>query len=384
MLKKIVLFLLFIALIALMCLSTVDTRFILIVTKESEQSRQNIPSLNIPEKSIEFSIRKKMNGQIEFIGSFAKKETVVKLAEQFKKESLVYRININHTLVENPELIELTEKLLKLFIESYNEGEITFKQHKLLVSGKVSDQNVSDKVESLLSYSTVNSFNNTELSKSTNIASEQDTLSQEDGLAYELSDAEISETIKELEAVVGSQPLKEKVEILEPYKSSVSKVSPLKKEISKETPPPPKVAKPIITQAKKETPSGSLTIRPNKESGNIKEKVMLIEKEEQVDLQGLSEAEAYRLQLAENMPDEDIIALPSVTIVDMDIEAKISRGEIKAETTKKPLVEKDTIYIPSNDKEIDKSIPFAVLYDPKEKLDGIVVEEVVASPTQIE
>jgi len=392
-LKKIVLFLLFIALVALIYLLTVDTRPVLTAVKESEQSRQNIPSLNIPKKSIEFSVTKRLNGQIEFIGSFAKRETAVKLAEQFQKESLIYRININHALVEDRELIELIEKLLKIFIESYDEGEIIFKQHKLLISGKVSDQNISDKVESLLSYSTVNSFNNTELSKSTDIASELDALLQEDGFDHEVSDVEIGDTIKELETVVSNHPLKEKISISKPPKSSISKpvvkVAPEKKETSKQTPPPKvardkKAVKPIITQAKKETPSKPLDIRSTKESGSVKEKVVLIEKEKQIDLQGVSEAEAYRRQLAENMPDEDIMALPSVTIVDMDIEDKIKRGEIKAETTKKPLVEKDTIHIPSNDKEIDKSIPFAILYDPKDKLDGIVLEEVVASPTQIE
>jgi hypothetical protein len=75
--------------------------------------------------------------------------------------------------------------------------------------------------------------------------------------------------------------------------------------------------------------------------------------------------------------DRDIISLPFVKTFDMNIEEEIKRGEIPPLKTKKPLVQKETIYIPSKEKPIDNNIPWAKLYNMDEKVNGIFIPEVI-------
>ena len=75
--------------------------------------------------------------------------------------------------------------------------------------------------------------------------------------------------------------------------------------------------------------------------------------------------------------DRDIISLPFVKTFDMNIEEEIKRGEIPPLKTKKPLVQKETIYIPSKEKPIDNNIPWAKLHNMNEKVNGIFIPEVI-------
>jgi len=87
-------------------------------------------------------------------------------------------------------------------------------------------------------------------------------------------------------------------------------------------------------------------------------------------------AEEYRKRLAkESKVDEDIASLSMVDTVDMDIEQKIKKGKVKELTTPKPIVEQETIYIPSGDKKIEEDIPWAKLREVDEKVDGIFIRE---------
>jgi len=88
-------------------------------------------------------------------------------------------------------------------------------------------------------------------------------------------------------------------------------------------------------------------------------------------------AEEYRRELArESKIDEDIASLSMVETVDMDIEQKIEKGEVKELTTFKPIVRQEVIVIPSN-QQIDDNIPWADLKDIDEKTEGIFIKEYI-------
>lgn len=390
MLQKIVLLLLLLALAALLYLLSVDTQ----VSKSQQPTykTESIPSVKIPQESIHFSIKKRSDGVIEFGGSFANKETPILLAQNFVPEALEYRIEIQPELLEEKELIALLQKLLKPFVEAYREGTITFKQGKLLVSGKVEDRNMSDRVDALLSYSTINSFNNTELvTEATELASELNALLEEEGHHHTIPSLEMNATLMELEAIAKRQPLEAKPKpqpqvtpTPKPIKSQA-----LKREVTREEKTPrskeqSEIQKPVMPPKVQTALSAPMEKNP-KESPETKvsqEPIEASEKLEQTVPSGLSEAEAYRRQLEANMPDEDMMALPSVQTVDMNIEAKIRRGEIQAEKTKKPMIHKETLHIPPKDTSKQSEAPFAKLYETQENLPGVVSDEIVASPSE--
>jgi hypothetical protein len=106
----------------------------------------------------------------------------------------------------------------------------------------------------------------------------------------------------------------------------------------------------------------------------IKPKKIIIYKE--IKEEDTITAEEYRKRLAkESKIDEDIASLSMVDTVDMNIEEKIKKGEIKELTTPKPIVEQKTIYIPLNQQKIDEDIPWAKLREVDEKVDGIFIKE---------
>lgn len=389
MLQKIVLLLLLVALAALLYLLSVDTQ----VSKSQQPiyKTESVPSIKIPQESIHFSIKKRSDGVIEFRGSFANKETPILLAQNFVPEALEYRIEIQPELLEEKELIALVQKLLKPFVEAYREGTIAFKQGKLLVSGKVEDRNVSDRVDTLLNYSTINSFNNTELvTEVTELASELNALLEEESHHQTVPLSEMNATLMELEAIAKRQPLQAQptpqphvVPTPQPIKSQAPKrelkteKNPLHKEESE--------AQKTVISPKVQTASSAPMEKNREESLVTKispEPIDSSKKLEPVAPSGLSEAEAYRRQLEANMPDEDIMALPSVRTVDMNIEAKIRRGEIQAERTKKPMIQKETLHIPPKDTSKQSEAPFAKLYETQENLHGVVSDEIVASPSE--
>ena len=84
----------------------------------------------------------------------------------------------------------------------------------------------------------------------------------------------------------------------------------------------------------------------------------------------------YRRRLKKDEEvDKDLMSLPMVRTVDMNIEQKIKRGEIEELRTAKPLLEKTTITVSSDEKKIDDDIPWAKLREVDEKVDGILLKK---------
>jgi hypothetical protein len=209
------------------------------------------------------------------------------------------------------------------------------------VSGKTSNIEAKERVETLLELSTINSFSNIEFIKEPSVISQlKDIVSKEQ-----------KTTQKDTQT-----PTKEEArDIL----SSLKAVSPQKELFKQAT-----IKKRKTTKIKK-----TEKVKPSK----IKRVKKLIKRDNPIK-EELS-AKEYQEMLNKEQPSPDILSLPPVETVDMNIEEKIAKGIIPPPKTSKPVVEKETIYIPSKEKKIDDTIPWAELHDMDERVDGILIKE---------
>ena len=317
-----------------------------------------IEKIVIPKKSIEFTIVKNIENEYTFSGIFSKEETPKILVKNLNLEKLTHDITINSGLAYNKDIISLGKKLFKELADNYVEGTILYKNRKLLIKGKVRDKKSIESVDDILLYSTINSFNATDIYVKPISSSrlEDETADIISNLVRTVDNGE--DTIAEL--VKPKIIIKEKIVYKEPKVKE--KIVIKYKE--------PKVKEKIVIKYKEPKVKEKIVIKyvtvPSKNSLN--DKVSKITKDE------------YLKELNSKGPDKNIMELPSVEMVDMNIEDKIKKGVVKALKTKKPLVERNTVYIPSTEKKIDKSIPWANLHEMDEQLDGIVYDDVVASP----
>ena len=320
------------------------------------QITQNIkvPRIIIPKKSIEFSIFKNKNSEYTFSGIFSKEDTPKMFVRNINMEKLKHDIHINSELAYNKEVVLLSKKLLNELVYNYIEGSIIFKKNKLLVTGMVKYEKDRERVETLLGYSMINSFNSTELNSDALIISDigDETVDIISNLVRTVDKGE--DTIAEI-----AKPkviIKEKIVIK--YKEP--------KVIIKYKEPKIKIQEKIVIKYKEPIIQEKIIIKYIKVPvENIKEdKVSKITKEE------------YLEQLYSKNPDKELMALPSVDMVAMDIEDKIKKGILKPLKTNKPLIEKETLYIPLMKKEIDKKIPWANLHEMDTELSGIVYDDV--------
>jgi len=313
-----------------------------------------VKTIVIPKKSIEFNIVKNNNNEYTFSGVFSKEDSPKRLVKNLDMKRLKHDISINSELQYDKNVIFLGKKLLKELVDNYVEGSIIYKNKKLLISGSVKDEKDIDVIDAILAYSSVNSFNSTQVYspplKDSNINSE--TVDIISNLVRTVDNGE--DTISEL--IKPKIITKEKIVI----KYKEPKVIIKEKIVVKK--------EPVI-----------------KEKIVVKEKVVVKyvpvpKKNSQNDMTSKMTKEEYLKKLNSKGPDKSIMALPPVKTVDMNIEEKIKKGEVKALRTNKPLVKRETIYVPSSEKRIDKKIPWANLYEMDEKLNGVVYDDVVASP----
>jgi hypothetical protein len=342
-------------------------------TKESDNIIKNekisIPKIELPKKSIAFSITKKENNII-FEGDFAQKNTPISIAKLLNHLNLSHKININPALLQEEETIILLEKILKRFVENCTEGSILYSDKKLLITGKTTNKESKESIERLLKLSTIISFSNIKLidkikktssSDATTIISQLESVIKEEEQSEKentLTQDEVQNILSNLAALAIATPTekpkrkKEKSTIKEVVKKKIAKKKVIKKKrvVKIEPSPTPIIIYRDVYIEKPTTPTPTIT--PD------------------------ITAEEYRRKLAqEGKPDEELISLPMVKKVDMYIEEKINRGEIRALTTQKPLVSQKTILIPSQEKKIDGAIPWADLHEVEEPTEGILLNE---------
>jgi hypothetical protein len=301
-----------------------------------------LPEIKIPKKSIEFTITKDKDNNINFRGIFKEAKTAKNIAKLLDNSHLEHEIRINSRLLDSNKIITLLEKILKQFNKNYIEWSIIYKENKLLVSAKCKSIEDKERIETILQLSNINNFSNI-----TTIPINED-------LAIIANLKSIIESEKEQDT---QTPTEDEVNsILSNLKTLVIQEKPQKKKIIKKK----KIIrkKKIIKKKKKIT-----YIKKYKHKKVLKDKVKIV-----IPTPRIYQKIEY---------NRDIISLPFVKTVDMDIEEEIKRGEIPPLKTKKPLVQKETIYIPSNEKPIDNNIPWAKLHNMDEKVDGIFIPEVI-------
>lgn len=279
--------------------------------------------LDIPKRSIEYNMVKNKSGEISFAGTLIDEKMGEEFLQELPKEQTDYKVNIDPSLSYDKELIVLTKKLIPILREKYLSGAIEFTDHKLLITGDVINISDIERVDSLLNYSMINGFNATKVVSGTvEMASELEMiLSQDDSLDQNISETELDHVVDNLKAIAEVKPIKKKPEVIKPI-------------ITKES---IKVKPKVAVEVKKSVKVEKRVIAEQKE---VQQEVV-----PQVEAPTLSEAEAYRLKLQNSKPDEDILSLPTAQTVDMDIEEKISRGEVAPLTTKMPMVHEETIYL---------------------------------------
>lgn len=322
-----------------------------------------IQPIVIPKKSIEFSIFKKQGNEYAFSGIFSKEDTPKILVKKLDMKNLKHEIYINPELKYDETVIILGKKLLKELVNNYIEGSIVYKNNKLLITGSVKEKKDIEVIDDLLAYySSVNSFNSTDVYTFP---------TQENDLDSETVNI-ISNLVKTVDN--GEEKIADylKPKIITKEKIIVKYRKPKVIIKYKEKPP---IIKKIIKE--------KIVI---KKEPVIKEKVIIkyvpvpVVKKPKEKSPEITE-EDYIKNLNRKAPDKDIMSLPPVEVVDMNIEEKIKKGEMKPLRTTKPLVKQETIYIPpSNKHKIDKKIPWANLYEMDEKLNGVVYDDVVAGP----
>ena len=331
------------------------------------QAIPKIEEIVISKKSIEFTIFKNKNDEYTFSGVFSKEKTPKVLVENLNMKKLKHDIYINSELEYDENVVFLAKKLLKQLIDNYIEGSIIYKKDKLLILGSVKNEEDIEAIDDILAYySSVNSFNNTKIDspsiKNSDINSETVEIISNLVKAVNNGEKTISEYVK--------PKIITKEKIVIKYKEP--KIITKEKIVVKYKEPK------IITKEK-------IVVKYKEPKIITKEKIVVKYVPVPVvnnkkDISSTMTKGEYLKKLHSKAPDKSVMSLPSVEMVDMDIEEKIKKGVVKALRTNKPLVKRETIYIPSHEKKIDKNIPWANLYEMDAKLNGIVYDDVVASP----
>lgn len=323
-----------------------------------EISQNIVETIVIPKKSIEFSIFKNNNNEYIFSGVFSKEDTPKMLVENLDMKKLKHDIHINSGLQYDKNVIFLGKKLLKELVDNYVEGSIVYKKKKLLISGSVKNEKDIERIEDVLAYSSVNSFNSTKIYSQPlkDIGMKSETVDIISNLVRTVDNGE--DTIAEY--IKPKVIIKEKIVIKYREPQVIIKY---------------KDKKPVIKE--------KIVIKYKEPI--IKEKIVLKYVivpviDSQNDMTSKMTKGEYLKKLNSKGPDRSIMSLPSVEMLDMDIEEKIKKGVVKALRTNKPLVEREMVYVPSSEKKIDKKIPWANLHEMDAELNGVVYDDVVASP----
>jgi len=341
----------------LIIISIISYTFIQQTKQDVLPKKIELPKIEIPKKSIRFTITKDKDNNIKFKGTFREAKTPKEIAKLLKNNHIKHEIKIDKRLANSNKVIILIKKILNQFDNSYREWAIIYKDNKLLVDGRCVNEEDKERIESILTLSDINNFSNITI------------IPIDENLAV------ISkQIISKLNNIVASQKEQSSQQI--PENESQKILSNLKRLIPFEKSKKQKIIK-KTTHTKSKRAIVKKTIHKKIKNKKIFPKIKIdkaISKKTIKIISKIPEKVIYKEIENKNI---DIISLPYVQTVNMNIEDKIKRGEIPPLRTKKPLVKQETIYIPSHEKPIDDNIPWAKLYNMDEKVDGIFIPEVI-------
>jgi outer membrane protein OmpA-like peptidoglycan-associated protein len=124
----------------------------------------------------------KVKNNFKLAGNFSKQENVTLITKTLDINRLENVSHIDKNLKTDNPIIQLSQKLIPLFSEKYNEGSISYDGHTLIVSGTVNKQMDQEEIHALLQSSQIKSVNKTHvlikkpISLTINKAKEQITL----------------------------------------------------------------------------------------------------------------------------------------------------------------------------------------------------------------
>jgi len=352
-----------ITIFVLIIISIISYMFIQQTQQATVPKKIELPKIEIPKKSIRFTITKDKDNNIEFTGIFKEAKTPKEIAKLLKNSHIEHEIKIDKRLANSDKIITLIKKILNQFDNSYKEWSIVYKDNKLLVDGKCKLEEDKNRIENILTLSDIDSFSNIRVIPidedlsllSKQIISKLNSIvrNQKEQISQPIPEKESQKILSNLKSLVPIEKHKKDKIIKKATHIKKRRAIPQKHKVKTK-----KIVKKAIHKKVKIKKIAKKNIYKKRENRKITKKFI------------------YK-KIKNQEIDKDILYLPYVKTVDMDIEEKIKRGEILPPKTKKPLVKQETIYLPSNEKPIDDNIPWAKLYNIDEKVDGIFIPEVV-------
>jgi len=302
-----------------------------------------IPKIIIPKKSMEFTITKDKEDTINFIGTFSNSEIPKEIAKLLNNERLKYQIKNNDTREDNNKTLFTIQKILTRLSDNYLNWSIVYKERKLLVSGETTNNSDKDSVERILDLSNLNSFIDIKVVKiedneSDVISNLQSIVEVENSNENGLTEDEIEDILLNLKSLIPPEE--------EPVKE-------LRKKIIKSR-------KRVVNRKRIKKKRKKVVKRPLK----MKAKKKKVIKIKQVHHQHLVPKKAKKEK--QKLPPMVISTpkpTPTIDILSLPFAKPINVEELKYLKTKKPLIEKETIYIKSDEEEKYKDIPWAKLED---------------------
>ncbi len=137
--------------------------YILTLKDETKIEPIKIAKIVIPKKSIRFKITKNQDNQINFRGTFLDENSPKEIITSLNRYRVIDNIKIDKKLESSRDIIIFIEKVLKRLDSSFLEWTILYKDRKLLVSGKTTDINSKNSIDSLINFSNLNCFSDIEV-----------------------------------------------------------------------------------------------------------------------------------------------------------------------------------------------------------------------------
>jgi len=162
--KKLIPLLLFLLLLLLMVCVWCHSDDIIKNRAMKVAQANGIASTTVQKQDINFNFVKKENN-LELTGTFSTDESVQVLHTATGDTKFNNLSTINKDLLAKEGVIELTQKLLLPFNETYKEGSISYANGTLTVEGIVDNEGDKDAIATLLASSTIDSQNNTRVVK---------------------------------------------------------------------------------------------------------------------------------------------------------------------------------------------------------------------------
>ncbi len=284
---------------------------------------------------------------IFFNGDFNDTESAKGFLELFSNYKVVSKVLLDSSLKDNREVTSFTKRVVLKFLENrLPEWSIVYRDRKLLIEGKCFSEDIRKSVDTILSISNINYFNNIKIVRDREFEVVET-------LRHVIPKRDSREDIDSDRAEEIISSLREVTDIKEPVRAI--------RDLPKPTLTPSPSQPPKITIKKIEDKRDSIELirDTNKTIDNI-----VMEKREYFKYDNNRQMNIERVDSEES----DIMKLPCVQFIDDDKPLNIKNNHV---------IDEGVVYIPpsSVDEVEPKDIPWAKLHDLDEEIDGILISD---------